>query len=74
MGPMSGRAAGFCAGYMVPGYMNSLRRGRHGWRPGVYAPPSQELAALRSEVTFMEDAIKKTQERIAELEKKGTDQ
>jgi hypothetical protein len=22
MGPMTGRAAGFCAGYPVPGYMN----------------------------------------------------
>ena len=24
MGPMTGRAAGFCAGYNVPGYMNSV--------------------------------------------------
>jgi len=41
MGPMTGRAAGFCAGYPVPGYMNPIPgrgfwgRGR-GWfgRPG----------------------------------------
>lgn len=26
-GPMSGRAAGFCAGYAVPGYMNMEWRG-----------------------------------------------
>ncbi len=40
MGPMTGRAAGYCAGYGVPGYMNPVRgrflgrgfgRGR-GWR------------------------------------------
>jgi len=24
MGPMTGRAAGYCAGYSVPGYMNSI--------------------------------------------------
>ncbi len=24
MGPMTGRAAGYCAGYAVPGYMNSI--------------------------------------------------
>ncbi len=24
MGPMTGRAAGFCAGYTVPGYMNGI--------------------------------------------------
>jgi len=24
MGPMSGRAAGYCAGYPVPGYMNPI--------------------------------------------------
>ena len=25
MGPMTGRAAGYCAGYAVPGFMNSVR-------------------------------------------------
>jgi hypothetical protein len=33
MGPMSGRAAGYCAGYAVPGYMNS-----YGGRPAAGAP------------------------------------
>lgn len=32
MGPMSGRAAGYCAGFGVPGYAN-MGRGR-GWRAG----------------------------------------
>jgi len=29
MGPMTGRAAGYCAGYPVPGYMNPIPRA--GW-------------------------------------------
>ena len=31
MGPMTGRAAGFCAGFPVPGYMNPVSG-----RPGFY--------------------------------------
>jgi hypothetical protein len=35
MGPMTGRAAGFCAGYPVPGYMNPVGgRGYRGWGRG----------------------------------------
>ncbi len=42
LGPMTGRAAGFCAGYAVPGYMNpipgrgywGLGRGYWGWGGG----------------------------------------
>jgi hypothetical protein len=40
MGPMTGRAAGFCAGYQVPGYMNPVGargfggRGRGFWGRG----------------------------------------
>ena len=30
MAPMTGRAAGFCDGYSVPGYMNSTGRGLGG--------------------------------------------
>jgi hypothetical protein len=51
MGPMSGRAAGFCAGFPVPGYMNAVggrgffgrgrgfwgRGGGRGWRHWFYA-------------------------------------
>jgi hypothetical protein len=52
-GPMTGRAAGYCAGYSVPGYMNPIPgrgwdfggRGRGGrgfrrwaWDPWAYAP------------------------------------
>ncbi|MFO8006453.1 MAG: DUF5320 domain-containing protein [Candidatus Brocadiia bacterium] len=47
MGPMTGRAAGYCAGYGVPGYMNPVpgrgawgrgfRGGGRGWRNWYYA-------------------------------------
>lgn len=44
MGPMTGRGAGYCAGYQAPGYMNpgggrgfgAFGRGR-GWRNRFYA-------------------------------------
>jgi hypothetical protein len=37
LGPMTGRAAGFCAGYPVPGYMNPiLGRGYFGWGCGWF--------------------------------------
>jgi len=35
LGPMTGRAAGYCAGYPVPGYMRPRPRARLG--PGVRA-------------------------------------
>src|SRR6056297_3492046 len=34
MGPMTGRAAGYCAGYSVPGYMNSVPRRGAGFGRG----------------------------------------
>lgn len=47
MGPMTGRAAGYCAGYSVPGFANPLggrgfgfwggRGGGWGWRNWYYA-------------------------------------
>ena len=33
MGPMTGRAAGYCAGYTVPGFMNSVQ-GQGFWGAG----------------------------------------
>ncbi len=46
MGPMTGRAAGYCAGYPVPGFINPVggrgywgrgRGGGRGWRHWYYA-------------------------------------
>ena len=34
MGPMTGRAAGYCAGYPVPGFMNAIP-GRGYWGRGI---------------------------------------
>jgi hypothetical protein len=51
MGPMTGRAAGYCAGYDRPGYMNDVPgrgygMGRGGWgrgwrRRNWYQPPTR---------------------------------
>ena len=40
LGPMTGRAAGFCAGYPVPGYMNPVggKLGFYGWRVPAFGP------------------------------------
>lgn len=35
MGPMTGRAAGFCAGYSVPGYMSHAPGRGRAWRRGL---------------------------------------
>lgn len=35
MGPMTGRAAGFCAGYNAPGHMNPAFGGGHGYGRGL---------------------------------------
>ncbi|HOP39775.1 MAG TPA: DUF5320 domain-containing protein [Geobacteraceae bacterium] len=35
-GPMTGRAAGYCAGYPAPGFMNSLYGGGYGGGWGGY--------------------------------------
>jgi hypothetical protein len=39
MGPMTGRAAGYCAGYPVPGYMNPVPRMGMGWGTGYGIHP-----------------------------------
>jgi len=57
MGPMTGRAAGYCAGYPVPGFMNPVlggffwgrgRGGGRGWRNWFYATglPGWQRAGL----------------------------
>jgi len=41
MGPMTGRAAGYCAGYPVPGFMNPVGgRGYWGWARASYGWPA----------------------------------
>ncbi|MCK4292776.1 MAG: DUF5320 domain-containing protein [Planctomycetes bacterium] len=64
MGSMTGRAAGFCAGYPVPGYMNPIGgrgywgggRGR-GWRNRAYAAgfPGWAPAGFGYQPTFADE-------------------
>ena len=112
MGPMTGRAAGYCAGYLVPGYMNPVPVygfgrgwsrgfgrglgfwGSRGWggywgapyRAYGYGAPyqvasvsysapygirqglEQELAALKGQAEYLEDALEGINKRIQEIE------
>ena len=110
MGPMTGRAAGYCAGYQMPGYMNPVGgRGYWGWGRGrgggrgrgfgrgfgwaragygwpawggpagyQYAPYSapsaptmtaeQELADLKQQAEYFQDALDEIKERMEQLE------
>jgi hypothetical protein len=43
LGPMTGRAAGFCAGYPVPGYMNPVAG-----RAGFYGPIAPVFGPYRA--------------------------
>jgi len=104
-GPMTGRAAGFCAGYPVPGYANPVGgRGYGGWGRGFgwgrgrgfgwagagygmpawggpagpYAPEygvagpqittEQELAGLKQQAEYFQDALDGIKEHIEQLE------
>ena len=108
MGPMTGRAAGYCAGYPVPGFMNPVGgRGYWGWGRGgggggrgfgrgfgwaragygypawgaagyPYAPypapfaqaptPENELAGLKQQAEYFQDALDEIKKRMEELE------
>ncbi len=66
LGGMTGRAAGFCAGFSMPGYMNPIpRRGRgmgrgwgrgrgrgRGWGYGYYPLAAPDVAPIYGEVPF----------------------
>jgi hypothetical protein len=113
---MTGRAAGYCAGYQMPGYMNPIggrgywgrgrgfggRRGGRGWRNQYYATglpgwarapysytawgqaaqpypfnpgpgaatitAEQELAGLKEQAQYFQNALDDISKRIEELE------
>jgi hypothetical protein len=116
MGAMSGRAAGFCAGYQMPGYANPVpgrgfdmrggrgggfwcRGGGRGWRnqyfatgltgwqraghwpvagidmtPQASAPTrDQQMAALKNQAEYFEDALDNIRKRIGALEAQKTE-
>jgi hypothetical protein len=80
-GPMTGRAAGYCAGYPVPGFMNPTRgfgsgvgRGRgRGWGRGFGRgwwayPPIVQPPSPEQEVEALETYSKKLETEKADLE------
>ncbi|MGI6574303.1 MAG: DUF5320 domain-containing protein [bacterium] len=74
-GPMTGRAAGFCAGFAVPGYANPYRGrgrglGRHwrsGWGRFPYAPFRFYGGPVMAEPTVEEEKML-LQEQVELLE------
>ncbi len=82
-GPMTGRGAGYCAGFPYPGYMNPYSsrgyfgggRGR-GWRrwwgadyPPALAQPTQaqEKEMLTQELEALKEGMKAIEQRLGEL-------
>ncbi len=83
-GPMTGRAAGFCAGNDAPGSMNASKSGRgtnrrrrtRGGRrrsQGSITPTSstkqQQINDLKSQADLLEDSLGVLQEKIATLQR-----
>ena len=82
MGPRSGRGAGYCAGYNMPGFANpgfglgmAWRRGwgdGFGWRKSqAWTPPTKEemLQALKNQSEWLKAHLDAINKRIEELEK-----
>jgi len=76
MGSMTGRAAGFCAGYNMPGYLNKGggpgRRNRFfagGLSGGAWAnpDPDAEKQVLQSQVDFLQTKMDAIRKRLDEL-------
>ncbi|HEX42645.1 MAG TPA: hypothetical protein ENN81_11405 [Phycisphaerales bacterium] len=81
-GPMTGRGAGYCAGYGAPGAFGPLGRGRgrgrgRGLRFGPVAyhgpgaaplPGEQELQMLRDQAQQMQQSLEGINRRISQLE------
>lgn len=74
MGPLTGRGAGFCAGYANLGFGcgRGLRRnpGRPGYMRGAGAASTQE-DALKEQAEALEAQLKEVKERLGSLKKDG---
>jgi hypothetical protein len=81
MGPMTGRGAGYCAGYGAPGYANPMPGRGFGYAPawgappiGAYGPygappaPEQETEFLKTQAEWLKEQLDAISQRIAELE------
>jgi len=65
LGPRTGRAAGFCAGYYMPGFDNPFPGGRFRryYNPGTYYPKDYQ-----DEKVFLEEQAEITKEKIRKLD------
>jgi len=77
MGPRTGRGAGYCAGYNIPGFGLGMAR-RRGWGGGfgwrnyqAWTPPTKEerLQALKNQSEWLKSQLDAINKRIEELEK-----
>lgn len=68
-GPGTGRAAGYCAGYYVPGFANPLP-GRRRWRSFGYRGPWYYGSAVTDEKSFLEQQAKFLREHLRLLEER----
>jgi len=85
-GPMTGRAAGFCAGFNAPGYANPMPRARRFFRRGfgrglrrwnitpVMQPAPVEqivpVATKKEEIQYLEEEQKLIKQELQEIEKR----
>ena len=78
-GPMTGRAAGYCAGYSVPGYLNPVCGHGRGFGRGWYAspppvivqpayPPATQPHTQEQEITTLENYHKNLTAEKTDLE------
>ncbi|MGB9791359.1 MAG: DUF5320 domain-containing protein [Thermacetogeniaceae bacterium] len=84
LGPMTGRAAGYCAGFPAPGFMNPYGFGRwwgfgRGWNwrwamplypyPFYSVSPEQEATFLKRQAEILQEGLKSIEKRLKELGK-----
>ncbi|MCD6381362.1 MAG: DUF5320 domain-containing protein [Candidatus Aenigmarchaeota archaeon] len=83
LGPMTGRRAGYCAGYSISRYMNPWPRRfgfghGFGWRRWLVTPAApqpvqstiSEREALEREANLIKDEIKELQDELESIEKR----
>lgn len=78
MGPMTGRAAGYCAGYAIPGYMNPIPgrgwfgRGRGGgWGKGRFRGDFRGWGAYYENPFYPNPPELSTEEELAFLKEEA---
>ncbi len=71
LGPGTGRRAGYCGGFGVPGYANPAPPpwyGRRGWWWGWIQAPDAERQALLEQRNFLRRQMDWVEERLRQLE------